>query len=228
MYYYCIENEDVIKYKVTLDKEKLKELRNEIIVKCSEISHIHEETVGLPNYNDHEHTRNYKKKFLRKVDKGDFYGTTVDVYLVDYDYYEHPLLANHIRYLLNHDASIISQIINPEIEKIDEEQIIMEEQKQIIELLNNEKNNDITKQLELLKENQEKLKEYKAKKELNKNQVSVEPYYKKVLECITFNEVNKVALKNILEIQEFLSDSNSLTLDENLNKVLKLSIETDK
>lgn len=225
MYYYNIENENIIKYEVSIDKENLEKLKREIIEKCSEISHIHEETVGLPNFHDYEHIRNYKYNFVRSVEKNDFYGTTIDVYLVDYDYYEHPDLANHIWYLLRGDTSIISQIINPQIENIDEEKNIMNEQQQIIEILNNKKDSDITKQLELLKENQEKLKEYKAKKELNKNQVSVEPYYQKVLECISFKEISKISLQDLLNIQEFLSNVNEFTLDTSLEKVLKLQLK---
>lgn len=225
MYYYNIENENIIKYEVSIDKENLEKLKREIIEKCSEISHIHEEAVGLPNYRNYDHVRNYKYEFLRKVERNDFYGTTLDIYLVDYDYYEHPELAKHIWYLLRGDTSIISQIINPKIENIDEEKNIMNEQQQIIEILNNNKDTDITKQLELLKENQEKLKEYKAKKELNKNQVSVEPYYQKVLDCISFKEISKISLQDLLNIQEFLSQISESTLDLKLEKVLKLQLK---
>ena len=101
----------------------------------------------------------------------------------------------------------------------------MDEQKQIIEILNNKKDSNITKQLELLKENQEKLKQYKSKKVLNEIQVPVEPYYLKVFNCINFKEIARICLKSVLNLQEFLLDGNSKTIDTDLNKVLKLTIQ---
>lgn len=226
MYYYNIENENIIKYEINIDKEKLEKLRREIIEKCSEIKHIEEVTNYTPNKYDYEHIRNYSEKFLRRVYKDDFYGTVYDEYSVKYDYYEHPVLIDYIDRLLIGDTSIISRIINPQIERIDEEKNIIDEQQKIIELLNNNKNSDITKQLKLLKENQEKLKEYKIKKELNKNQVSVKTFYSKVLSCISFKEISKISLQDLLNIQEFLSNVNDSTLDTSLEKVLKLSFRT--
>lgn len=225
MFFYCIENEYIIKYKLSLDEGKIKNLRKEIIENCSTIIHKKYETCNPPKdrYN-YEKIRNYREKKIGVHEYRDFLPDE-DIYLVEYFYYEHPRLVTLIEELLKGNTSVINEIKNPKIENINEEEIILKEQKEIIEVLNNNKNNDISKQLYLLKENQKKLEDYKKRKELNQNQISEELYYDRVLNCITFEEISKIKLKHILEIQEFLLDSNIETLDLECNKTLQLTIK---
>lgn len=225
MFFYSIENEYVVKYKISLDEIRLKNLRKEIIENCSTIIHKKYETCNPPKdrYN-YEKIRNYNEKKIGEYEYRDYLDVQ-DIYLVEYFYYEHPTLVRLIEELLKGNNSVINEIKNPKIENIDEEEIILKEQKEIIELLNNNKNNDISKQLYLLKENQKKLEDYNKRKELNQNQISPKKYYKEVFDCITFEEISKIKLKHILEIQEFLLDSNIETIDLECNKILQLTIK---
>ena len=225
MFFYCIENECIIKYKINLDESKLKELRREIIENCSTIIHKVYETCALPKdrYN-YEKIRNYREKKIGVHEYRDFLPDE-DIYLVEYFYYEHPRLVTLIEELLKGNTSVIRELKNPKIENINEEEIILNEQKEIIEILNNNKSNDITKQLNLLKENQKKLEDYKKKKELNQNQISEVLYYDRVFNCIKLEELSRIKLKHVLDIQEFLLDSNIETLDLECNKILQLTIK---
>jgi hypothetical protein len=80
---------------------------------------------------------------------------------------------------------------------------------------------DISKQIELLSKNQEKLLEYKKQKEFNKNQISVEPYYKKVLNCITIKKVNSISMDIVDEYTNFFMNISINNTDEKVNKVLE-------
>ncbi len=225
MFFYCIENKYVVKYKISLDEIRLKNLRREIIENCSTIIHKKYETCNPPKdrYN-YEKIRNYNQKKIGEYEYRDYLDYD-DIYLVEYFYYEHPTLVTLIEELLNGNTSVINEIKNPKLETINEEEIILNEQKEIIELLNNNKNNDITKQLNLLKENQKKLEDYKKRKELNQNQISSKKYYKEVFNCIMFEVVKKIELKKLIEIQNFLLESNIETIDLECDKLLQLTIK---
>ena len=86
-------------------------------------------------------------------------------------------------------------------------------------MLNNSK--DISKQIELLTKNQEKLLEYKKQKKLNKKQVPVNPYYLKVLDCITIEKVNSISMDIVDEYTNFFINVSTANTDENINKVLE-------
>lgn len=220
MYYYKKENEEIVKYQIILDEKKLKELRSEIIERCSLIIHKNYKTTNTPNEFDYEHIRNYKEKKVGVIEYNDFYCTTEDEYLVDYDYYEHPKLVSQIEELLSGNTKIINELKNPNIDRINEEEVLLKEQQKIIKKLNNCK--DISKQIELLTENQEKLLEYKKQKELNKKQIPVEPYYKKVLDCITIKKVNSISMDLVNEYINFFMNVSSTNADEKVNKVLEI------
>ena len=219
MYYYQKENEEIVKYQIILDEYTLKKLRSEIIEKCSLIIHKNYKTTNTPNEFDYEHIRNYKETKVGVIEYNDFYCTTEDEYLVDYDYYEHPKLVSLIEELLSGNTKIINELNNPKIECINEEEMLLKEQQKIIKKLNNCK--DVSKQIELLNENQEKLIEYKKQKKLNKNQVSVIPYYLKVLECITIKEVNSISMDIVDEYINFFMNVSTNNIDEKVNKVLE-------
>jgi len=223
MYFYKIENDEIIKYQVCLDEETLKKLRSEIIERCSLIKHIKQVTVSLPNKYDYEHIRNYSEKFIRKVDKDDFYGTVYDEYLVEYDYYEHPLLVSLIDRLIKGETKVIGEIENYKIDNIDYEQILLEEQKEIINKLSDIDSKKISEQIELLNINQEKLLNYQNQKILNKSQISVNDYILSVLSCIKQTKIISIPLNYIINVQTFFQDINNININNELNKVLKLN-----
>ena len=218
MYYYQKENEEIVKYQIILDEDTLKKLRSEIIEKCSLITHKHYKTTNTPNEFDYEHIRNYKENKVGVIEYNDFYCTREDEYLVEYDYYDHPKLVSQIEELLSGNTKVINELNNPNIEYINEEELLKEQHK-IIKKLNNCK--DISKQIELLNKNQEKLLEYKSQRELNKNQIPVEPYYKKVLDCITMKKVNSISIDIVDEYTNFFMSVSINNADEKVNKVLE-------
>lgn len=228
MYYYKQEEDKIVKYEITLNKEVLKSLRWEIIEYCSLITHERYKTTKTPNQFDFEHIRNYKEKLIGVIEYNDFYSMPEDEYLVEYDYYKHPRLVSLIDDLLLGKIDVIDEIINPNIKEDDEEKLLLKEQSSIIKKLTNKKNKDISNEIELLKENQEKLIKYKEKCELNKNQISVVPYYKKVLNCIEFKEIDSINLSVVNEYQKFFRYGKSDSFDINTEKVLKLNKETKK
>lgn len=219
MYYYRIKENNVIKYEVELHIETLKKLKNEIINKCSYITHKKYTTTKLPNKWDYEHIRNYNETKIGEKDSNDFYSSFEIEYLVEYDYYEHPKLVSLINALLKGKVSVIDEIKETKEEKIDKEKILLEEQRKIIEDLNKLDNDKINHQISLLTENQKKLSNCYEEKELNKNQVSANEYIYKTLSCIKFKEITSISLEKILEVQEFF---NSVSINKELNKTLKL------
>ena len=226
MYYYKKQSREIIKYKVSLDEETLKKLRVEIILNCSIITHHHYKTTNTPNFFDWEHIQNYRETKVGIIEYNDFYSMPETEYLVDYNYYEHPLLVSYIDELLKGNTRMIGKIKTMNLQNIDEEELILKEQQKIIKKLNEIGTKDISEQLELLKENQKKLLEYKKQKELNKDQVSPNKYRNKVLNCINLEEIERISLKTVLEIQKFFTSGSELTIEDGLNKLLKLTKET--
>ena len=229
MYYYKKEGKDIVKYEVLIDKEKLTKLRFEIIEKCSYIKHIKEiETRGMVSFRTNktilDHIRNYSEKYIGRREYDDFYQTVENEYLVEYDYYTHPLLIQLIDDLLNGNTNSIEKIRKYKEEILDKEKDILKEQQEIIKKLNNMTEINKEKQIHLLNENQEKLLEYYKEKELNKNQVSSNKYKNKVLSCITLNKKEIIPYKTVLEVMKFLIDSNEKTTENSLNKILKLNL----
>lgn len=226
MYFYKKKGKDIIKYEVKIEKEKLSKIRFQIINNCSHIKHIKNRVTDscMPKYWDYEHIRNYHERYIGRIEYNDFYSMPEDQYLVEYDYYTHPPLIQLIDNLLNGDTSAIEQIEKLKDESLDKEQELLNEQKKIINKLNNMIEKNKQNQIYLLNQNQEKLLEYYKEQELNKNQVSATRYKKQVLDCIEFKEVEIISYKTVLEVMRFLACCSSKKMDSNLNKVLKLKL----
>lgn len=219
MYYYKIKDGVIKKYEVELHIDALTNLKNEIIEKCSYITHKKYTTTTPPNKWDYEHIRNYKEQKIGVVEHNDFFALPENEYLVEYDYYEHPKLVSLINDLLKGNVSVIDEIKETKEEFVDKEKSLLDERKNIIEDLSNLENDKIDDQISLLVENKKKLNEYCFEKELNKNQVSTNEYIYKILSCIKIKQINTVSLKSVLEVKEFF---NSASIEKELNKVLKL------
>lgn len=221
MYYYKEENEYIIKYDVKLDEKKLKELKLEIIEKCSYIIHKHYNTTKTPNYFDFEHIRNYKEKFLRWIEYNDFYSSDEEEYEVEYDYYEHDDLVKYIDLLLHGDTSSIDLIMNLNDKKYNKEKSILKKQRKIINKLYNDNDNDIKSELDELISIQKELEEYKKEQELNKNQISSLDYKDKVIECITLNEIARLLIEDVNKYQIFFDIDKDNVKSKSLRKILK-------
>jgi len=226
MYYYKKKGKDIIKYEVKIDEESLSKIRFQIIQNCSHIEHIKNSVTDRmrPNEFDYEHIRNYKEKYIGRIEYNDFYSMPEDGYEVEYDYYNHPPLVSYIDNLLNGDTSAIEQIEKFKDETIDKEKEILDEQQEIIKKLNNMEEKNKQNQIYLLNKNQEKLLEYYKEKELNKNQVPASRYKRKVLNCITLEELEIIPYKTVLEVMRFLASCSDKKMECGLNKVLKLKL----
>lgn len=222
MIYYKIENENIVKYEVTIDIESLKKLRSEIIYKCSRITHECYKTTKTPNYFDWEHILNYHEKKIGVIEYNDFYSSPEDEYLVEYDYYHHPNLVKWIEKLIDGKTYVIEKIENMNEQPIDEEAILLKEQQEIIKDLMNIDNQEINKKIEVLTASQEKILNYQRQKKINKNQVSINDYKNKVLACIQFEKIDRMPIKTILEVQKFLENSKEYTTEKELGRVLTL------
>lgn len=208
MYYYKENKKNIEKYEVSFDSEKLKELRSEIIEKCSKITHKCEIVIApFGKYFKDEHIKSLKYEKLRSYTIEDFYGDfEYDEYKIEYLYYTFPKLVDLIDKLINGYISVIDEIFNPIIDEIpNKEKILLEEQNKLIDSLSKKKNGDIDKELDLLKESQKKLKEYVEEKKLNKNQVSEDEYYPKVQCLITLEFIATIDKQIIVDAFEFFN-----------------------
>lgn len=197
MFYYLKKKGNLEKYTVDIDYDALKRLRLEIIFRCSEISHIEQNTTTTPNYFDYERIQNYTEKKVGRTDGG-FYTPAEDIYHVSYDYYEHPYLISIIDRLLKDDKSAISEILKPDYSK---ERDSFEKR---ISCLENEINNIPTCNTSAKVSKLKELEELIKKAELNKKQASVKRYYSKVKKLITFTLVDTMSSKDIQKVGDFI------------------------
>ena len=222
MYYYKIKDGYVIQYFVSLDLDRLKNLRTDIIENCSTIKHMHYKTAKRPNQYDAEHIRNYRERFIRVIQYNDLCSNDEDEYEVEYDLLVHHEMVSYIDSLIGGNTSFISKIEDKQDNNDDEEKILWEENKKLIQNIIHGTQDEIQFNVNLLNQNIEKLSQYSREKELNKYQSPIVIYQKQVLECIHLKEVSKISLNTVLEIQDFLDQYHECTAEDELNKVLTL------
>ncbi len=203
MYYIEETDNELIKYEVELDTEKLMKLRKEIVDQCSTIEHIKNQVEGLLEHSFFEgrDIRNYHERRIGR--KEYFDAPDKDVYEIEYDLYIHTSLAHYIDKLLKGDTSIINSLINycPSIEP----EVLL---RKLGEAFKNNLINSLTKSLDdiemdALKQNIDNVKTVKKDIELNKNQVSDAMFYDDVIKCITLKEVNRIDKDAIKRVEEF-------------------------
>lgn len=222
MYYYRIENEDIIKYEVNLNEEKLKLIRSEVIENCSKRIHKHYKTTNRPNQYNTDFIRNYNEKYVRTIEYNDIYSQPKDEYEVQYDYLQHHVLVNYIDELLKGNTSVIELIINMDESENNEEKMLINRQREIIHELAKLDDNNLGIQIKELYDIEEKLIKLNKEKELNKNILSINDYQLEVLKCIDLNKVSSISLDTFLEIQSFFQKSTINTVDKELSNILKL------
>ena len=203
MYYIKETDNELIKYEVELDTERLKNLKEEIIDNCSEISHhCYESDYELTHdYFQNHDIRNYH--FTETGKKKDYFEEIRDIYKIEYDEYEHPLIVDYIDSLINGDTSVIpslksySSFTHPlgaarESEKAVKSTLINYLNKPLEEI----KIESLTQSIHTLS----CLKEDIIK---NKNQKNVAVYYDDVMECIKLKEVDRIDKDAIRRLEEF-------------------------
>lgn len=197
------ENDVVKKYQIKIDKEKLNNLRCLIIENCSFIEHVKArfEEDYIPNDNS-IYIRNFSKRFLSRESNRDFFGPTfIDIYEVEYDYYNQPDIIDLIDDILgNNEDACIRLLKYPCKEKKDYK-------KEINDLLDDKENIDknikeITRLLE-----QEKN---------NKNQKDVSIYLNDIKSCVTLILVDEYSYNDYLKFCKFCDMDEKIMSTDNL------------
>lgn len=222
MFYYNTDGEYIFRYKVEIDLEKIKQLREEIISKCSVVEHRNYESINVPKTEDFKYIKNYKQTKIGEKPAIDIYSEDQDIYSFDYDYYNYPVLVLLIDKLLLGDTTVIDDIKNPKEFDVEDIDFVISEYKNMIKELNEE--NDIFITVNKLNSKLKRLETYKQNKPLNKDRISVKKYYPKVFECIKLQLDYKIKLDLYLEMQNKIE----ILGDDNLKKVLKLNKGTIK
>lgn len=201
MYYFEKNGNYLYKYKVNVDKNKLLELRREIIDNCSEISN--EEVISEK---EPSHLENgFERRCIFKENESNKYS-----YLV----YKYPYLVELIDRLLNNDNFAFQELNTLNVEKIRDINKFKKEK-----LLNDLEHIDDLDPDNKVKKYHE-LKELQKSIKLNENQKSIIPYYEEVKSLL------KPKLIGCFLYDEILRFVNFLELD--VNKLFVNVIEEDK
>lgn len=195
MYYLSFKNKELLGYKINIDEEKLKELREEIIEKCSIVIFTIKEVEKPLEWENDEHIRNYKQV---KVDMDKNIDERNDYYIVQYDYYQFPDLVNYVDMLLNNDIKAIS-LIKRIPENIYQLERKLNKQKQLIFQKSKEENANMLELIDELFKIDTQLAECYKNKTLTQKQLLEISFKKKVLECIQI-EKTKFSSKKIDEL----------------------------
>ena len=195
--YYFKENEDKIeKYLITFDKEEVKRLRDRMVIDCG--------------FNEHnEYTSDYRPTFDKKmiknfsctfVGKKEYIEETRDVYAYVYDLYKEPELVTLINKLLSGNKIVIKKILNYTVNKQESIDVKIKKANEELALIDV---NDIVKKERKLSE----LNSLVKTKELNKNQKSIEPYYKELLGLIKCELVDSILTSELVRVEKFVEAS---------------------
>ena len=203
MYYIEETDNEVIKYEVTINSERLLALKEEIIENCSEISHhCYESDYELTHdYLQNHDIRDYH--FTETGKKKDYFEETRDIYKIEYDEYDHPLIVDYIDILINGDTSVIPSLKNyssfshplgkaRESENAVKSTLIYYLNKPLEEI-----------EIESLTQSIHTLSCLKEDIIKNINQKSVSVYYDDVMKCITLIEVDRINKDVIKRVEEF-------------------------
>jgi len=122
-YYYSLDDNFVVRYRVSINTEYLKDLRKQIIDNCSVIKHKNYKTTKQPKYSSDEHIRNYHSQELGMKIYNDIYSQDEMEYLVDYDEYKFSRLVSIIDDLLQYKTWIISILYDSDL-LLDNDEIV--------------------------------------------------------------------------------------------------------
>lgn len=195
MKYFKKENGNIVKYEVTFDRSKIKELRKMIIDSCGEVKYKNydcaEEDIDILKNCERVRELKIRRNGLYKHEQG----PDVPKYRVSYYEIEYPILVDYIDRLLKDDATVLKEIEDYKIELP-----LKEELNRKIDKLKKELDfvDDIKKKLNIIEE-MEKL--YK-KLELNYNQSSTEIYYRFLIDLLDFKRLDEMSIQTLRDFFE--------------------------
>lgn len=224
MYYIEKENNDLVKYEVEIDKEKLTYLKKKIIEECGEITHKSYNSTSGPNKWDIDHICNYSERKIGRTKTNDeLTYPSEDLYHYEYDEYKDTKLVNIINRLIDGDTNTILELKNP----TPEEKIESTEDrlnKKIQKILSKSATDIDIVELDELKN---KLIEFQKSKKINKDRKSDLDYYPEVLNCITLKEVSRMAIETLKELNclyslsnDFFKNTTTTNINPNIDKEL--------
>ena len=101
MYYIKVEENELVKYEITLEENKLKAIKLVILYNCGMIEHHDYEATNCKHEEYDEHIANFSSNFSKTIDR-DY--SDVTYYRYTYDYYLSTPLTNLIDELLKGNA----------------------------------------------------------------------------------------------------------------------------
>lgn len=192
MYYFYENDYYIYRKEISIDKEKIEQLKKQIIENCSRITHTEYDSDYAPNINNLL-VRNYSETF---VEYKEYFEETRKVMHYSYDLLIQPKLIKLINRLLSDDISAIEEIINYDYKSEITIDDIIKAKNEELEIIDN---NSYAKKIEVLKE----LEKLMYDKELNKNQQSTEEYYHKLLSLIVEKKTIQYRKKDLREFLYF-------------------------
>ena len=194
------------KNKVELKKERLEELKREIILNCSEKKHYKYKTTTIYRKCYDERTINYTSKKIG-IKEGRGYDPDLEEYLVEYDELVYPI-----------EAILIERILDDDNEALEE----------LLDILYNPKKRPTIneKYTDILAETKEEIKSYI---EINKNQKPVSLYYQSIKESFIFHPVAMLPIKDFNKTLEFFDyDTNRDNYDKKITRIKSKIKKNDK
>ena len=206
-YIFLLIGENVVRLKTSINVDALKELKEQIILKCSSVKKgIQEERIGhsLYDYEKDDHYRNVKINVIQHEyrDAGYGYDDKPEISTATYDYYDYPRIVDQISEILKgnfgeelgfnisfDETATLKQ--NPSIEKVADE---------INKLLRNQNlsQKEMMKKFTKLKEKYEEVEQY------IQNPGKAEQYYKKIFDCFIQEKLCSFDLKSIKQTFDFM------------------------
>lgn len=216
------------KDEVELKRERLEELKREIILNCSEKKHRKYKTTNIEKYDQNERRINYTCKKIG-IKEGRGYEPDLEEYLVEYDELIYPVEAVLIGEILNSNNEALEELLeilyNPKnklnIKKDYSKEL--EQVKESIKLITKQINdNEISLDAGIFKLNilEKKIKELEYYIEINKDQKPVSIYYQSIRESFIFHPIAMLPIKEFNKTLEFFDyDTNRNNYDKKITRI---------
>ena len=205
MIYIKETDEELIKYELEVDKDKLIQLREEIIENCSEIEHVEyeSETEPLQELETTFRIKNYYKRFTGK--QKEYFEETKDIYKIEFDKYNFTPLVIYIDDILREDLSSYKKLESYKGNALVKENTeLLNEAADIKDKIEKEVSKDfLDMEISIIKALLFRLAAIQETFKLNQNQQNDMNYYNDVIDCIKLKEVDRLDKETIKRVEEF-------------------------
>ena len=209
---YIKENENNFeKYEVKFDEIALKKLRTEIVINCSETTHVKKEcrqeeipnSIAIDNaiicYI--ENVR-YWKSGHTGIELDDYYEYEYDLYYCEYIFHECQPLVCFIDNIIFGDEKSLEILFDKNFASIEKFPTVKEK----IFMLKEESEKINSNNRKKLKELYTELKELLEMEELNEGQEPVEPYFYKLASLVDFKLIDTISKEEINRVNNFFGE----------------------